>query len=56
MTTPDGSVVEKCFKSSSGRGHSEVVGVMIAAALAAGQDANACLGSKARPGWPTSSQ
>ena len=41
--TPDGS-----------RGHSEVVGVLIAAALAAGQDVNACLGSKARPGWHTS--
>jgi len=41
--TPDGS-----------RGHSEVVGVLIAAALAAGHDVNACLGSKARPGWHTS--
>jgi predicted regulator of Ras-like GTPase activity (Roadblock/LC7/MglB family) len=40
--TPDGS-----------RGHIEVVGVMIAAALAAGQDVNTCLGSKERPSWHT---
>jgi hypothetical protein len=35
------------------RGHIEVVGVMIAAALAAGQDVNTCLGSKERPSWHT---
>ena len=39
------TALELAAEANNGRCHSEVVGVLIAAGVAAGQDVNACLGS-----------
>ncbi len=39
------TALELAAEANNGMSHSEVVGVLIAAGMAAGQDVNACLGS-----------